>query len=126
MRIFILEDDQERVELFKEVLKNDELTIVDTAESAIELLNMLSFDLILLDHDLGGLQMVGTNNTNTGSEVVRWMVMNQGDFPTIIVHSHNPPAAESMQNQLRDNGYTCHRIPFSKLIFNLREPGFLS
>ena len=131
MKIFILEDNQDRISLFREKLKGHDLTIAETAQEAINALgtnkNAMTreshFDLIFLDHDLGGEEMVGTNGANTGSEVVRWMAQEMGSGPSIIVHSMNAPAALEMQEKLRDVGFYCHRVPFINLKSGLEHYG---
>ena len=133
MRIFILEDDHERIKTFRRKLIGHEIVVTETAQDAINTLGTerdamdraSRFDLIFLDHDLGGEQMVATAGRNTGSEVVRWMVLEMGKAPLVIVHSLNTPAAMEMQAKLCDAGFDCHRIPFTKLVHDLDEPNFL-
>lgn len=129
MRIFILEDDHERIKTFRRKLIGHELVVAETAQAAINALGCerdamtreSRFDVIFLDHDLGGEQMVAT----AGSEVVRWMVLEMGNAPLVIVHSLNAPAAMEMQAKLCDSGFDCHRIPFTKLVHDLDESNFL-
>jgi CheY-like chemotaxis protein len=133
MRIFILEDDHERIKTFRRKLIGHEIVVAETAQEAINALGTHKdamtrasrFDLIFLDHDLGGEQMVSTAGRNTGSEVVRWMVTEMGKCPSVIVHSLNTPAALEMQNKLCEIGVDCHRIPFTKLVHDLDEPNFI-
>ena len=126
MRIFILEDDQERIATFRRKLSGHTLTVVETAKAAIDVLeNDQAFDIGFLDHDLGGEQMVSTESANTGSEVVRWMRPNQRNYFPIIIHSMNQPAALDMQANLEDVGMVVYRIPFSKLVHDLDDPTFM-
>ena len=133
MKILILEDDLNRIETFKVKLGlQHELTFVDTAEAAIEELHE-KFDVVFLDHDLGGEQMVDTADENTGSEVVRWLTEtekgNSHVFTSFIIHSMNLPAAKSMENTLKyhfSKDYV-HRIPFTSLVTNyLDDPSWIS
>lgn len=126
LKILILEDNDWRTKAFKEFLGTHDLTCVETASAAIAALQSNTFDLILLDHDLGGLTYVGEADKNTGSEVVRWMVENMTAFPPIIVHSHNHDAALSMKIKLGQAGANCERIPFGTLIGLLNNPDFIS
>jgi CheY-like chemotaxis protein len=119
MKIFILEDDPDRMEVFHLQLAGHEIVHADTAQKAIRILDTQGFDLILLDHDLGGMQMMPNTDTNTGSEVVRWMLTGMQKFPTVIVHSHNPDGGKAMHRDLLAHGVDCHFIPFAKLIFQL-------
>lgn len=127
MRIFILEDSHDRIDTFMRKLNNHEVVVLETAEDAIRWLEGdYGFDIIFLDHDLGGQpsEYCDVNGTNTGSEVVRWMQKNK-PFCPVIVHSLNEPAARSMMTNMEDVGITCYRIPFTKLITDLDNPNFL-
>ena len=130
MRILILEDSQERIDVFTDALCFDshEIIIVETAEDAITYLEKDEFDLLMLDHDLGGECYVDTAEKNTGSEVVRWLT-NSGyrSSPVIIVHSMNEPAARSMEHALAYDGFEVHRIPFVQMIAMdyLNDPFFI-
>lgn len=136
MKIFILEDSMERVRIFNATLgpKHD-IVQVDTASKAIEWLQKQEFDVIFLDHDLGGQPPMyygidcDISNANTGSEVVRWMLSSvEFEFPElIIIHSVNVPAAKDMQQKLNDaQECAVHYIPFNILSLNyLVDPNFL-
>lgn len=130
MRIFVLEDDRDRTDVFVKNLVGHTVVFAETALDAISKLEAYEFDLIFLDHDLGGEQMVGTQGANTGSEVVRNMVRTYQEeawnWPTTIVHSLNTPAAEAMQRDLETIGVDVRRIPFTRLVNLLDDPGFLS
>lgn len=97
MNIFILEDDPERNRLFKDKLGTKHmLTMTTTSDEAIEQLKVQKFDLLLLDHDLGGRQMVASSQYDTGFRVACEIptTINQ-DTPT-IVHSYNGGGALKM------------------------------
>jgi hypothetical protein len=103
---------------------------IATAKAGISTLQENDFDVLLLDHDLGGETFVDTANENTGSEVVRWM-LSPGNVVSahtlIIIHSLNTPAATEMQRKLTDGGFTnVHRIPFYQLIEFVRDPTFFN
>lgn len=136
MRILILEDDvEDRVPHFRYWLtQKPDVTLVftETADEAIRALQCgeidqsKSFDLIFLDHDLGGEQMVGTEGKNTGSEVVRWMVANLRTYCPVIIHSLNYGAAVDMKQKLEDMAMECYRIPYSELKHKLKDPSFIT
>ena len=110
MKILLLEDDYNRVEQFRKRVdelnernthkETLELIHVETAQECINQLQDKSnkFALILLDHDLGGEVYVDANNTNTGSEVARWINNNQDILKhiTVITHSFNPAGAKNI------------------------------
>lgn len=128
MRILILEDDMNRIDLFGQKLcaNQFDITYVTTAAEAIALLDQEEFDLVFLDHDLGGQTYVNTADTNTGSEVVRHMTRpTYLKTPVVIIHSMNEPAAKSMEHALVYEGFETHRIPFTKLVVHLDDPSFI-
>jgi len=125
MKIFILEDSKERIAIFRSKLIGHELTIAETAADAIRLLDGNAYDIIFLDHDLGGEEMVGVRGKNTGSEVVRWMKPNLTNYCPVIIHSLNAPAAQYMKQELEDVGVEVHCIPFLGLCNRLDDPNFI-
>ena len=69
-KVLILEDDKGRIpglsSIFNEV--GAEITWTDTAKECISIIKESdSFDIIFLDHDLGGLSYVDHNREDTGS-----------------------------------------------------------
>jgi CheY-like chemotaxis protein len=119
LKVFILEDDPERIRRFRESLLGAH--IVDNVTDAIEALKNNNFDTLLLDHDLGGEIFVPMGNQNTGSGLARWMSDNVDKYPQhidaqIIIHSYNPGGSDNMLSTLLTAGYTCvSKIPFYKL-----------
>ena len=132
MKILILEDDLNRVSSFTQKLGSQhELICVDLAADAINKLKTERFDVVFLDHDLGGEQMVSTSDKNTGSEVARWLIANNSDMlvpTTVVIHSLNTPAAKMMHDGIVEAGYiNVYTIPFTTLLTNyLDDPSFLS
>lgn len=78
---------------------------VDNAEAAIACLAEKAYDLVYLDHDLDGEAWANPNGKNTGSEVVRWILLNRPKIGKVIVHSMNTPQGNRMANALRRRGY---------------------
>lgn len=119
--ILILEDNLDRIEFFRESFLEDDherVDIVTSAQDAIDELCLRKYDIIYLDHDLGGETYVSEASVNTGSEVVRWMLQNKelvGD-PNIIIHSMNIVAAFHMEKDLKQKFNFVIRMPFIKLI----------
>lgn len=116
--ILFLDDDIIRTEKF--LTNNHNESIVDTCSTArvcIALLNTYRYDVVHLDHDLGGERFVDSAREDCGMEVVRWLVQNRyGSFPSycakIIVHTHNDNAGAAMTTLLRAAGYEAKYIPF--------------
>ncbi len=102
MKILILDDDTDRHAQFKLNYASHELTHVLTADEAIEALKHNIFDVVCLDHDLGGMQMVDSWGTEpTGYLVAKWIAMNPDRKPKMIyIHSFNPDGARNMHNIL--------------------------
>lgn len=89
MRILIVEDDAFRILLFRQWLRGHDLAIAETARRAIRLLRRQAFDVVFLDHDLGGRVLVDPSDPNTGAEVARFMAR-AGVATRTIIHSHSP------------------------------------
>lgn len=87
-------------------------TIVNDADSCIEQLKGEVWDHVFLDHDLGGTTYQDTNEKNSGSEVVKWVIENKPAVGLFVCHSLNTPARVSMIRQLKNAGYGVLNIPF--------------
>ena len=115
MRILILDDNELRLGLFTDVFGTHQNIMVKEAQSAIAFLQSHApFDLVMLDHDLGGEIYVDSDREDCGMEVVRWMEIHKPIARRVVVHSWNIPAAEIMANRLTAAGYTVLRAPFTK------------
>jgi CheY-like chemotaxis protein len=121
-KFLILEDSMQRIETFGEkiCLSQHDVIFVTTAQEAVERLSSEQFDVIFLDHDLGGEVYVDPSNENTGSGVVRWMLKNVQlvGSPDIVVHSMNTPTAQAMVADLKTKYRSTFYIPFPILISN--------
>lgn len=134
MRVFMLDDDEQRFNLifFMAMKYGWELVWRQTADEAIEALGEENpgFDLILLDHDLGG-QVYVESGPGTGQEVAEWLARNvyQPQFlhrvpqPRVVVHSWNPDGGKRMFNTLTDAGYDVDRVYFGKVLEGYFRPG---
>jgi hypothetical protein len=97
----------------------------ETADAAILELSMENpgFDLILLDHDLGG-QTYVESGPGTGQEVADWLAryryspqfFHRVPQPRVVVHSWNPDGGKRMFNTLTDAGYDADRVYFGKIL----------
>jgi CheY-like chemotaxis protein len=114
-RVLFLDDNYERGIAFLEIFADAKVVWVETAAEAIEMLAQ-PWDLVMLDHDLGGEVFVSSSRDDSGMAVVRWIEANR---PTttkrIHIHSWNIPAAREMTARLRDcGGYKITQGPFVK------------
>jgi hypothetical protein len=121
-KILVLEDSYERIDEFKKRFnelqwRNHVDVYVDFCETVIDAckrLSMIKYDLIFLDHDLGGEVYVDSNNDNTGAEVARFLSNpdydnKRNEYTPIIIHSLNTTAAIHMHELLGDRSTV---IPF--------------
>lgn len=95
MRIFILEDNSERIKKFKRELIGHEVIITEDVESAKTYINN-KFDLLFLDHDLGGQEMVKSGD-GTGYEIAKELAETINKDTNCIIHSCNHAGARAMQ-----------------------------
>lgn len=119
MKVFILEDDPFRMKIFKRNLIGNTVTHTDDADIAVMELIANPYDVIFLDHDLGGEQFVPEDpNENNGTKVVSSCSKWASDKNVlIVVHSLNGPAALNMIANLEMDGYlNVKRIPFTQLV----------
>lgn len=107
LKILILEDDPNRIEIFKTKLKGHNLFFFDEAndailamQSSVQLIGDNPWDIIFLDHDLGGQVFVPSSHQNTGYTVAKHMKENDVKVKQIIIHSMNPAGAQNIKSQL--------------------------
>ncbi len=117
-KIFIIEDDSERIKWFQHNFRHCDLTIAESVDEAVEKFKP-PYTLIFLDHDLGGRQYVSSLDKNTGYEFLRY-ILGYHDFSQTdwIIHSHNPGGAQNMEVFLMKHvkSNTIHVVPFSNLV----------
>lgn len=121
-RILVLEDDPNRQLQFKDrfIEKSEsgtkiQYTIVESAKDCISLLEASEWNLVILDHDLGGEVFVESLRPNTGGEVARWIENNVDKMlgnPYFVIHSLNGAGAEYMENTIKQVTDRVCRIPF--------------
>lgn len=112
MKILILEDNQERIDAFKEVLsefKDLDLHIWKAANTFINEVDSYldGTDIISLDHDL-----VSEDGTDPGDglEVAEYL-KNKKPICPIIIHSTNINRSWSMHRELTDGKWEVERHP---------------
>ncbi len=104
-KILFLDDMKVRHDSFRLRFPNENITFVETAKEAIAILEKdLQWDVICLDHDLGGRIFVDSEDENTGYQVAKFL---SGKKMTcnIIVHSCNPVGAKRMLDLLPNAYY---------------------
>ena len=115
-KVFILEDDPDRVGFFITAFKNCSIEVTKDIEYAKKVLGAKKFDLIMLDHDMEDFdenrdeRLLGPERNGTEvAEIIR-NTMNIETF--CIIHSMNPRGAANMVKAHPFN--TCY-IPFFML-----------
>jgi CheY-like chemotaxis protein len=111
-RVLFLDDYSMRLKWAAEEFEEDDLVAVTTAAGAIMALDAYGpWDLVMLDHDLGGEVFVDRMRKDCGMEVVRWIVREKPEITEIVVHSGNQNAAAIMVWALKRSGYAAEYKP---------------
>lgn len=100
-KVFVLEDDPSRQNLFIKELAGHDLTLIDSC-SKLDAFKP-PYDLIFLDHDLGGRQI--EDHEDCGLTFVRKVKDQIKDQVTIVYHSFNPVGVRNMQQELGGRGF---------------------
>ena len=116
MKILVLDDMEERQKWFADKLPkyvdNPEIFVAKDVDEAIKCFQEINeFDIMFLDHDLGGRIYVDSNDPNTGYQVAKYMVENGIKGKEIIIHTLNYAGAQNMMALLPDAKY----VPFTSL-----------
>lgn len=94
MKILILEDDEERMKFFYKKYDKENIDHACNSKDAIAALENNKYDIIFLDHDLGGTQ-INYDPEDCGTLVAEYLAENPVDSE-IIIHSFNSVAANRM------------------------------
>jgi len=119
--IFVLEDNQDRINWFKQNFGAENITVTDNPIEAMGLLMINEYSAIFLDHDLGDSQNTGEGylrgRYGDGIDLVKQMVkfLPQIDTP-IFIHSLNDPGAKNMYTLLNNAGYNVDILNFLQLV----------
>ena len=112
MKVLFLDDNLLRLKLAKQHFIGYELFLTETVEETIKLLETESpFDLVSLDHDLGGKTFVPSDK-KSGYEVAKFIYLMPDKPKKVIVHSFNPVGAENMMRVL-NSVVSVEHIPFN-------------
>jgi len=128
MHILFLDDDPIRTKQFQHYFPD--AVCVETAHDCIARIANHEWDIVCLDHDLGGEVFCNSNREDTGMEVVRWlkeqtMLMNidpkfaaNFSIGQFLVHSYNYTAVPIMVEDLQRAGYNADAISFGPFLFS--------
>jgi hypothetical protein len=116
MRLFILEDNRERISEMYLARKARGWDLAATpmanAWMAINILenNLTYCDILCLDHDLEA--QAGEPDPGTGMDVVRWLVSQPIRKP-VLIHTTNTIAGREMEATLKAAAFSCYwLVPF--------------
>ena len=118
MKVFVLEDDPARVQWLRERLIDHDLTVIDSCADVKQF--QPPYDLLLLDHDLGGRQM--EDHEDCG-ETFAWLIREHVGDADVIVHSYNWPGAMAMLAALGKGVYAPFRGPYFTRLLAEAETG---
>jgi CheY-like chemotaxis protein len=122
MNILFLDDNPERHSTFHIRSGGCEVDHVFTAQEAIRYLDKYSYDIVFLDHDLGGPESENqlVDGAEDGRFVAKWIAENPGPFKetTFIVHSLNTVGNKSICQIIKEAGLTVRSKPFAWTNFN--------
>lgn len=114
MNLFVLEDDPARRALLGEQLEEgDRVVWVETCADFHRF--KPPYDLILLDHDLGGRQL--EDHEDSGTRFAELMVAGGFKGGAVVVHSFNPVGALRMMQILRTHCDALRYVPFGGDLF---------
>ena len=113
-KLFILEDDPNRIDSFKAMFREYEIVHTDRPDVALEILkNEKEFECIMLDHDLaeyGG-------HDQTGVVLAKNMAIEKIHIDTpIIIHSLNWDGARNMFSHLKDTHKNVKIVKFIEFL----------
>jgi CheY-like chemotaxis protein len=117
MKILFLDDDDNRHEIMAKICLRESITFVYDARAAIAALAEDEFDVVYLDHDLGGVTSQNRMDlAQDGRVVARWIAANAGRFAstTFVIHSLNFAGATEMASLIGDAGLKVTRLCFSR------------
>jgi DNA-binding NarL/FixJ family response regulator len=97
MRVLVLEDNEARVRKFRRELVGNVVDFARDAEEALALIGARAYDLVFLDHDLGGEEMADSRGANTGYRVASLLARDgKNGAARVVLHSCNPAGAGMM------------------------------
>jgi len=112
MKILVLEDSQERIEKFKTLFPEHDHDVWFTyeAQECIDLLDTQQWDILFLDHDLGG-DVYVQSGKGTGYELAGYIAESINKDTAVIIHSCNHAGATQISFLLP----CAVRVPFVSL-----------
>jgi CheY-like chemotaxis protein len=100
-RVLVLEDSPERIAWFKQHLP-DARYVATVTDAILAMASDKHYDVLFLDHDLGGTNSHGYNETGPGcgEDVARHILDSGYVADSVVIHSWNPVGAANMARHL--------------------------
>ncbi len=108
LKVLVLEDEDYRRELIEPLLEGQKIYWAKDAAEALEFIDLIKFNLILLDYDLAN----RTNGGMVASRLANPECLNHGS--NMVIHSINPSGIKKMMRMLKN-------IPLRIPVFSLPE-----
>jgi hypothetical protein len=112
-KILFLDDRSKRIHSAMHKFKNCNFTIVTTVVECLRFLSEEEWDVVFLDHDLGGHEFIDPDWDECGMEVVRYLEGTawppEKKRPDFVVHSSNVFGATAMEIRLKKMGFSVLR-----------------
>ena len=119
--ILIIEDDHRRIRWFNNQLTGHcDLDVFENAELGIKAVKENKYDIIFLDHDLGGRIFVPSDDPNTGYQVAKTLKESLNKDTRVIVHSFNPEGVDKIVSAIGKNAV---KKPFGTFEIKFDENG---
>ena len=118
MRIYIVEDDNSRMNWFRKTFSDCEIYYTQNVKTACCDIKNNQYDIIFLDRDLfyGGANEDEKGNELTGEDVARYIKDNGlAKDAAIVIHSLNPIGQKNIKRLLDDYHSQVYTIPFTEL-----------
>ena len=112
MKILVIDDSQDRMEIFVKCFSSSEheISYAKCYDESIVALDSNVFNVVFLDHDLG--------EDKTGHDIAKH-ILEKGQTPIVVIHSMNVPAATNVQKMLIGSAYPSNVVvvPFGSMMF---------
>lgn len=115
--VFVLEDDPERITIFKAAFGDQNVTVTKSVKTALDLLRTQKFARVFLDRDLSSL-------TENGEDVAWQMEKERLCLTTpVVIHSENTRGQKVMARYIGRYHSDVSVVPFRELKKKLEVPG---
>lgn len=118
-RALVLEDCNFRIDYIQELRFFDTIVHHETVKGFSEAWENRdsAFDLLILDHDLGGDLMNSRDaEGKTGQHAVTFLCRQETKLPPILVWSCNPTGGDLMAKRLAEKGHRAYWIPYFRFV----------